>query len=390
MTDHDLRSLLRDQVSDVTTTADLSAGVWHTSRGARRRRTLGVVAGAAAATLLVVGGIAVLGNQSNEDPDPAPPSPSPVVDTRPDAEFRGAPVYWSPSLQEEAGLPLMTEDRPPLPEVIDLSADATPVEDDPIDHAVAAFGVVDDASVVRLLLLAPDGTYRTLDLSDVGSDPTISCCQRPPVRETMLSPTGKYLLFPQIDSVLIYDIPGDEWRRIDAGSHDTTYARWGNEREVFLPTQAYGGAGPTFGVVSRKLNGRVAGDPSLPLVVPKPSDRYGPFRNSNAGVLQAWGSGARVLVPTGTPSRPEMLLVTELEDTILTITGSPGGDDRWLQCCPVVGWAAENVAIYESRSGTPRIIGWTVGTHTFETVSTITGFTPGEQYYVGSYADFSE
>lgn len=190
MTDHDLRSLLRDQVADVTTTADLSAGAWRTSRGVRRRRTLGVVAGAAAATLLVVGGIAVLGNESDDTPDPAPPSPTPGVNTTPDGHFRGAPVYWSPSLPEEADLPVMTEGRPPLPEVIDLSAEATPVEDDPIDRAVAVFGVLDDTSAIRFLLLAPDGTYRTLDLSDVGPDPIVDCCERPPLRDTMLSPTG--------------------------------------------------------------------------------------------------------------------------------------------------------------------------------------------------------
>ena len=43
--------------------------------------------------------------------------------------------------------------------------------------------------------------------------------------------------------------------------------------------------------------------------------------------------------------------------------------------------------MYESRSGTPRIIAWTVGTHRFETVSTITGFTPGDEVFLGSYAD---
>ncbi len=86
--------------------------------------------------------------------------------------------------------------------------------------------------------------------------------------------------------------------------------------------------------------------------------------------------------------RPEFLVTSGEQTTILTFTGSPGGDERWLQCCPVVGWADADVAMYESRSVTPRIIAWTVGTHTFETVSTITGFTPGEQSYVASYADF--
>ncbi len=248
MTDHDLRSLLRDQVADVTTTADLSAAAWSTSRGVRRRRALGVVAGAAAATLLVVGGIAVLGNQSADSPDPAP-SPSPEVNKTPDGHYAGAPVYWSPTQPEEAALPTMTEGRPPLPEVIDLATETSPVEDDPIDRAVAAFGVSGDGDDARLVLLAVDGTYRTLDLSDVGPDPTISCCQRPPLYDEMLSPTGEYVAFPQIDGLMVYDLPRGEWRKIAGGAVDPWQATWISDTEIYDPRFA-GGAGPTFDVVT--------------------------------------------------------------------------------------------------------------------------------------------
>jgi hypothetical protein len=388
MTDHDLRSLLRDQVADVTTTADLSAGAWRTSRGVRRRRTLGVVAGAAAATLLVVGGIAVLGNESDDTPDPAPPSPTPGVNTTPDGHFRGAPVYWSPSLPEEADLPVMTEGRPPLPEVIDLSAEATPVEDDPIDRAVAVFGVLDDTSAIRFLLLAPDGTYRTLDLSDVGPDPIVSCCERPPLRDTMLSPTGEYVLFPQLNSVLVYDLPQREWRTIETGDADATNAQWSGPRAIHV-ARFTGGSGPVFDVVTGE-GGFVTdfdlGANDLDLEEDQ-SYRFGPARiGPDFRVLQSWGSGAKLPVPDNRP-RPEFLVVDKARTWILSFTGSPGGDDRWLQCCPVVGWAGDDVALYESRSGTPRIIAWTVGTHRFETVSTITGFTPGDEVFLGSYAD---
>jgi hypothetical protein len=382
MTDHDLRSLLRDQVADVTTTADLSADVWHTSRGARRRRTIGVVAGAAAATVLVFGGIAILDSQPK---DQSGPSPAPATDNpTPDGRFRGASVYWSPSQPEEAALPLMSSDRPPLPEVIDLSAEATPVEVDPIDRAVAAFGVVGDGDDARLLLLAPDGTYRSLDLSEVGPDPTVSCCERPPLRDTMLSPSGEYLMFPQVDSVLVYDLPRREWRTIETGGADTTLANWFQGDRLVVPPSPHG-MGPFYNVVT----GRQLGVGGFPItgqdlkLDQQQSYKFGPASNG----LQSWGSGAELPVPTGTPNKPELLVMTGDETLILTFTGSPGGDDRWLQCCPVVGWAADDVAMYESRSGTPQIIAWTVGTHRFETVSTITGFTPGEQSYVGSYAD---
>jgi hypothetical protein len=385
MTDHDLRDLLREQVADVTTTADLSAAAWSTSRAARRRRTLGVVAGATAATLLVIGGIAVIGNRSSDTPDPAPaPDPNPTAD----GHFRGAPVYWSPTRPEEADLPLMTSGRPPLPEVIDLSADAAPVEEDPIDRAEAAFGVVDDSTDVRLLLLATDGTYRTLDLSDVGADPTISCCLRAPVYDWMLSPTGEYVAFPQIDSVLVYDLPRREWRTIETDS-DTTNGVWVTDTDLYLSPFSDGGRGPVYDVVTGEQSGMVDVDPGgneLDLEKNK-SYQFGVARTGPDGVLQSWGSGAHLPVPDDR-IRPEFLVATGDRTTILSFSGTPGGDGRWLQCCPAVGWAADDVAMYESRSGTPRIIAWTIGTHTFETVSTITGLEPGEQAYVGSYASY--
>lgn len=388
MSDHDLRDLLREQVADVTT-YDLSARAWSASRGIRRRRARAVVSGAAASTVLVVAGIAMLGDRSAGRFDTAPPrSPEPTGQvTAPDGQFRGVPVFWSPSVSEEARLPVMESARPPLPEVIDLSAEATPVEDDPIDRAVAAFGVIDDEDSVRLVLLAPDGTYRSLDLADVGPDPTLSCCRRPAVFDEMLSPTGEYIVFPQTDGLMVYDLPRREWRAMPGGSVDPWQATWTGDREFYDP-QSTGGPGPAYDVVTGERTGvNVELDPggnALDLEGAT-SHQFGPARRGPGGVLQTYGSGARLPVPDGRP-QPEFLVVNGEPATILTFTGSPGGGDRWLQCCPVVGWAGTDVAMYESRSGTPRIIAWTVGTRRFETVSSIIGFTPGEQSYVGSYA----
>jgi hypothetical protein len=332
--------------------------------------------------VLVVAGMAVLGDRTGETSDPAP------APTRsPDAHFQGAPVYWSPSPPEEAALPLMTEGRPPLPEEIDLSAEATPVEDDPIDHALAALAVVGDATVEQLLLVAPDNTYRTVDLSAVGPHPSGSYGVAPAIHDSMLSPTGEYLMFPQVGSVLVFRIETGVWRRIDTGRTDTTYATWGNGREISLRSQAYGGAGPNWDVVTADVAGRSAGDASLSYVDLGSSQRYGRYHYNVDATLQSWGSGARMPVPDGTPDNPEMLVVTTDADTILTMTGSPDGDDRWLQCCPAIGALDDDVALYESRSSTPRIIAWTIGTHRFQVVSTITGFTPGEQSYVASFPE---
>ncbi len=387
MTDHDLRTLLRDQVADVTTTADLSAGVWRTSRGARRRRSVGVIAGSAAATVLVFGGIAIVDSQPNDPPGLAP---APAVDTTPDAHFRGAPVYWSPSQPDEADLPLMSEGRPPLPEVIDLSAEATPVEQDPIDRAVAAFAVMGDGRLDRLLLLVPGGDYRTLDVSEVEPHPLSSFGGAPAVSDAMLSGSGEYLMFPQLGHVDVYDLPDNEWRRIDTGAADTFRATWsrygsGDNSQLFLP-EADENHGPLFDVETGANEGVSRQGVSATPRRLEPSYPFGRELFGPAGLLQSWGSGADLPVPDAR-TRPEFLVASGDSTTILTFTGSPGGDDRWLQCCPVVGWAGDGVAMYESRSRTPRIIAWTVGTHTFETVSTIAGFRPGEQSYVASYAE---
>jgi hypothetical protein len=397
MTDHDLRDLLREQVADLTTTPDLSAGAWRAARGVRRRRVLAAAGGAAAATVLAVAGIAVLGDQSSETPDPGPaptgpPEPTGPAST-PDGHFRGAPVYWSPTVSEEADLPPMTEGRPPLPEEIDLSAAAVPVEADPIDGAAAAFGISSDAGVERLLLLTFDRGYRTLDLSRVGPDPSISCCQRTPVYDWMLSPSGEYVAFPQVDGFLVYDLAEGEWRTVaTSGDVITTDASWVGERELFAPLSSSPRSGPVYDVVTgeRASESEPVDTGANELDLERDlSYQFGQARTGPAGVLQSWGSGARLPVPDGR-AQPEFLVAKGSRTTILSFTGSPGGDGRWLQCCPVVGWASAEVAMYESRSATPRIIAWSVGSHRFETVSTITGFTPGEQSYVGSYADFSE
>jgi uncharacterized membrane protein len=71
---------------------------------------------------------------------------------------------------------------------------------------------------------------------------------------------------------------------------------------------------------------------------------------------------------------------------VLSFTSTPGAD-RMKLCCAVVGWLgirAESPVVYESRSATPRLIGWRVGTHEFGRISTITG----PAYYVSSWARF--
>jgi hypothetical protein len=78
-----------------------------------------------------------------------------------------------------------------------------------------------------------------------------------------------------------------------------------------------------------------------------------------------------------------VLVATSDRPAVLAFTA---GSERWKACCPVASWANQRVIVYESRREAPQLVAWWVGTHRFETVSRIVGFTPGEEVFVGSYA----
>ena len=173
MTDHELRDLLHERVADVGM-PDLSEVAWR--RAARIRRRRAAVAVAASVALVAVGSFAVAGGPGggrSTDPVtqlPSPAGPTPSVPTpagsgaKPDGRYRGWPVYWGPLTSQEPTLPRVAS---PFPRTVDLSAPAPDVADQPISAALAAYAVLDDAGGQRLLLLAPDGSLRSVDTSRV-------------------------------------------------------------------------------------------------------------------------------------------------------------------------------------------------------------------------------
>lgn len=393
MTHDDLHDLLHAQVDDLTLTggpdlADLADRAWRAGRAVRRRRTLAVVGGAAAATVAVLGAVTLLGDGAASRPLPPPVSsstPTPVrpapellpdpTNMRPDTSYDGAPVFLAPTVAQEAGLAQMTISRPPLPAEIDLAADAAPVETDPVRSAVAAFAVLDDTGLERVLLVVADGTYRTLDtarlepLEDGGGNAELV------TGASMLSPTGRWLMFPQDDHLELHDLATGTWSRLPTGDAETRFATWANDTQVYLAPTADGGIGPVVDVQTRSSGGRselFSGD-SVDL---GDATRYGRYRIGPRGIAQSWDLvpeiGAEVLVVDG-GAEPALLAFAD---------DAP----RWKQCCPVVGWADADTVLYESRGEDPRIVAWSLGTHRFETVSRIVGVTAGEQVFVGSYA----
>ena len=66
----------------------------------------------------------------------------------------------------------------------------------------------------------------------------------------MLSPTGEYLAFPQVDSLDGLHLPRGEWRKIDTGDATDRVRHLDRRPDALLPRGPFGGAGPTFDVVT--------------------------------------------------------------------------------------------------------------------------------------------
>jgi hypothetical protein len=192
----------------------------------------------------------------------------------------------------------------------------------------------------------------------------------------MLSPTGRYLVFPQDGSVQVYTVADGSWKEIDTGERTTRFVAWVNDDSFILP-DAPGGIGYAVDV-----RGQPAG--RLELTPPDPgfdvgqAQPYGRTRTGPTGRAQTWGMGADLPVrPAGNyASQPDFLSVDDQGSPLAlafmwTIGGSEGG--RFKNCCPVASWLDERTIVYESRQTSPVLVAWTVGTNRFRLVSRIEG-----------------
>ena len=394
MTDHDLRELLHDRVRDVTG-PDLSDLAWKRARGIRRRRAATTVAACAVVVVLLGTALWRPGDDRATDPVAPTPTPAPTVtsppnptvpgydttSTRPDAREDGWPVYWGPTVEQEVALPLVES---PLPTEIDLGAPAAPLEDDPVDTALAAYAVTHTDGAIELLLLAEDGSLRSVDVSDVqplsdgGVDVSIA-------RETLLSPTGRFVAFPQDGSLLVLTLATGDWRTIDTGTAPTAWVSWLGESDLYLPPSRLGGQGPTYSALDGTRNGSngfaVPAGPFDPATgVPLGRYRMGPL-----GTAQTWASVA--LPGPDTPPVPTRVVVVDgytRADDALLVLGETGTSERPESCCSVTFWLDSQRIVYESATDPRRLVAWRVGTHELGTVATISGLVPG-QHVVSSY-----
>jgi hypothetical protein len=200
----------------------------------------------------------------------------------------------------------------------------------------------------------------------------------------MLSPTGAYLQFPQDGHLMVYDLGRGEWRRVDTGQDPTVDATWANDTQVYLRPRPDGGEGPVYDVQLGERSGRMRQDaPDGGLDLGALATPYGRYRTGPEGHAQSWSSDVPLSLPEGRVEDPEVLVTTGGARAVLAFGDRSA---RWKGCCPVAGWVNQRVVAYESRRAEPRLVAWWVGSHRFETVSRIVGFTPGEEVFVGSYA----
>lgn len=397
MTDHDLRDLLHERVAHETM-PDLSGPAWQGGLRVRRRRRVGAVAGAVALTAAVSVGVAGV-DSSAPGPDQRPGGQVPTTPSReatreadtgsrepdpgsrePDARYAGIGVWWSPEVAEEVGLPWYDGDTAAtLPRTVDLSAGAPGATD--VELALAVFAVFGGDELARVVVLAPDGTTRSLDVSrlDPVRDEFGNAAALLPANGG-LAPGGSHVFFTQNSSLELYEFAAGTWRTIDVPDWLAEGARWLDDQTLWVPTELGGSEGRTYGLDGQPL-GRAVVDMTSARGT-QAASAYGPEKALGATVAQTYRLDGPVapLPDERSISNPEALVVTEGERRLALAFPDPG---RSKGCCPVAGWLEDGTVAFESGG---RLLAWRVGTPEVQRVSTISGWELGAEWYVASWA----
>lgn len=386
MNSPDIRELLT-QLAEPVTSTDLSADAWDAAVGRRRRRRVGAVAGAAVAALVVTAGSVAL---RNGESDSRPIEPTPDTVTAPTTpRIKDFDVAVAPRFEEEADLEPLAWNV--MPATIDLSAPNPSVQQEPIESAVAAFGVWkvsgDAAAFDSVMLVTRDGDLRHLDVDQLEPLQDQAGNGTAPFGAGSLSPEGTRLAFVQPDGVAVYSIQSGEWSDYDVPRMptDTSDFYWVDKGTLRIDdsrTFSFAGSSvETFG--DNPLE-----HPGVRLTI---DDWWGAEHRLND--LTARGINYLIEdVPVDrVDSHPPAIAVAGRDQRLLLI---PDQGQRWKNCCAVAGWADGSTLAYESRSGEAepgaqgqlmRIVAWDIETDEFALVSTITG--SADMTFQGSYAD---
>jgi hypothetical protein len=296
-----------------------------------------------------------------------------------DATAQGVPVWWSPDLDQELDLPWVDDADSPLPRDIDAGAEAPDVAEQPIESAVAAF-VGEWRRPDRVLLLAPDGERRSLDVTSLRPLADVDGNASAVATATTLSPDGRHLVFAQRGHVMLYTLASGEWRRIETGGSTTDHVTWADPETIYLPPAPTGGAGPLFDLDGDQVGTADLKPPAREFEVGAAFDNSeGPWRENGSGsTAQSWGMGGPFLPVRDSGAYlagPAYLAVVGPDGGTSTLAFMTGIDDyRLLDAPAVAGWLDEDTVVYESRAeDRDLLVAWDVGTRTFRRVASIEG-----------------
>lgn len=368
--DRGLRELLHESVRDLTM-PDASVTAWTAGARRRRRRTTRLGTAAAVAAVAVVAAVVVWVGHPDSGPAPA---------DRPDGVYHGTRVWWGPRPADEPALPQLPE-AGGLPATVDLSRRAPALTTHPIPRAVAAYGLVARSGAPRVVIVGPAGQLRTVDLSSVKPMADPAGGRRVDIAPSMLSPSGRFLMFPQDVGIDVLDLSTGTWQWVYTVPGQSTWRSTWDGNSVVV------GSGDhwAYSVDPPQKPGSWS---SEGLVLPRHqgSTPYGIWRSGGLGNAQAYGLGAALPEPAGlAPGRSSWIGVAD---------GSRGGalllpdtSDRLSECCQVDAYRGTNTLLFDSRStGHLRVLAWQIRTHRFWRVTEVTGVPPGTAL-VSSYAD---
>ncbi|MFZ2014359.1 MAG: hypothetical protein WAV00_11095, partial [Nocardioides sp.] len=231
------------------------------------------------------------------------------------------------------------------------------------------------------VVVGPAGQLRTVDLSSVKPMTDPAGGRRIDVAPSMLSPSGRFLMFPQDVGIDVLDLSTGAWQWVYTVPGQTTWRSTWVENSIRVAS----GDHYTYSVDPPQKPGAWS---SLGLVMSphRGSTPYGVWRSGALGNAQAYSPGAEVPAPAGlAPGRSSWIGVADgFRGAILLLPASAG---RLADCCQLDAYRGTNTLIFDSRStGHLRVLAWQIRTHRFWRVTEVTGV-PAGTALVSSYAD---
>ncbi len=208
----------------------------------------------------------------------------------------------------------------------------------------------------RVVLLAPDGSTRSLDTSRLG--PVQDEQGNIGVASGNLAPDGRHLFFVQNSSLELYEPATGSWRTIDTPDWLAEGARWLDADTVWVPAELGGATGSTYGVDGRLISSRTLAEQET-VMLGDDAQVYGPVKTGAASSAQSQVLGGPVEpVPAGNVSNPEAVVVRKGRQLFaLALHSADPSALRSKGCCPVAGMLDADTVVFESERPTARVAG---------------------------------